>query len=123
MLYALLFLCSMTTYQLEATETAVASWYGPNFHGRLTACGETYDMTELTCAHKTLPMGTVLAVEYGKRRVIVTVNDRGPYVDGRDIDLSLGAFKHLTGAWKGVIDVRYVVLCRDIRPTMLYNLN
>lgn len=122
MLHTLLFLCSMTIHQLDATEPAVASWYGADFHGRITACGETYNMAEMTCAHKTLPMGTVLAVEYEGRRVIVTVNDRGPFVTGRDIDMSLGAFKHLTGAWKGVVEVKYVVLCREIRSTMRYNL-
>jgi len=68
----------------------VASWYGPGFHGRLTASGTTYDQAAMTCAHKTLPFGTVLVVEYKGKRVTVVVTDRGPFIRGRDIDLSKG---------------------------------
>lgn len=70
-----------------------ASWYGEAFHGRKTANGETYDMNALTCAHRTLPFGTVLRVTntVNGRTVTVRVNDRGPYVSGRIVDLSRAA--------------------------------
>ena len=70
-----------------------ASWYGPRFHGRRTANGERFDMNELTAAHRTLPFGTlvrVLNVQNG-REVVVRINDRGPHVRGRIIDLSKAA--------------------------------
>lgn len=70
-----------------------ASWYGLPFHGRKTANGETYDMNGLTCAHRTLPFGTVLLVTNlgNNRSVTVRVTDRGPFISGRIIDLSRGA--------------------------------
>ena len=67
-----------------------ASWYGPGFHGKKTASGEIYDQTKLTAAHKTLPLGTkarVTNLDNGSA-VEVEINDRGPFVDGRIIDLS-----------------------------------
>jgi rare lipoprotein A len=67
-----------------------ASWYGPGFHGKTTASGSIYDQAAMTCAHRTLPFGTVLVVEYRGKRATVIVTDRGPYVNGRDIDLSKG---------------------------------
>ncbi len=78
-------------------ERGVASWYGEDFHGRSTANGETYDMYGLSAAHKTLPIPTwveVTRLDNG-RRIIVRVNDRGPFVDGRIIDLSFGAASEL----------------------------
>ncbi|RKZ02237.1 septal ring lytic transglycosylase RlpA family protein [Candidatus Fermentibacteria bacterium] len=70
-----------------------ASWYGLPFHGRKTASGETYDMNGLTCAHRTLPFGTILLVTNlgNGRSVRVRVTDRGPFVSGRIVDLSRGA--------------------------------
>lgn len=104
-------------------EHTVASWYGKDFHGRLTACGETYDMHEMSCAHKTLPMGTILRVYCEGRSVDVIVNDRGPYVEGRGLDLSVAAFKTVArGLNRGLINVTYQQLGREIRPTMRYNL-
>jgi len=88
----------------EYNETGVASWYGAQFHGRATANGETYDMNALTAAHKTLPMPTLVRVtnlENG-RAVVLRVNDRGPFAQGRIIDVSrraaqlLGFEKHGT---------------------------
>lgn len=78
-------------------ERGVASWYGKDFHGRSTANGETYDMYALTAAHKTLPIPTWVEVTNlaNGRRVIVKVNDRGPFVDGRIIDLSYAAANEL----------------------------
>ena len=71
----------------------VSSWYGPNFHGKLTANGEVYDQYGVTAAHKTLPLGTVARVtniDNGKS-IILRINDRGPYVGDRILDCSYGA--------------------------------
>ena len=80
-------------YQLDG----IASYYAEEFHGRKTANGETYNMNELTAAHRTLPFGTKVRVvnrDTG-RSVIVRINDRGPFKDDRVIDLSLAAAKQL----------------------------
>lgn len=69
----------------------VASWYGNAENGTATSSGRPYNENEMTCAHKTLPLGTLLAVSRGDRHVIVVVTDRGPYIPGRDIDLSRAA--------------------------------
>jgi rare lipoprotein A len=73
-----------------AVQAGQASWYGPGFHGRRTANGETFNTNALTAAHRTLPFGTRIRVTNRKtgRSVIVRVNDRGPYAHGRVIDLS-----------------------------------
>lgn len=78
-------------------ERGIASWYGEKFHGRPTANGETYDMHGLTAAHKELPLGTVIDVKNldNGRTVRVRINDRGPFVRGRILDLSLGAAREL----------------------------
>ena len=71
----------------------VSSWYGPNFHGKLTANGEVFDQYGVTAAHKTLPLGTVVRVtniDNGKS-IILRINDRGPYVGNRILDCSYGA--------------------------------
>ena len=74
-------------------QRGVASWYGPGFHGRLTANGERFDMNELTAAHKTLPFGTRVLVHNPRtgKEVVVRINDRGPYAKDRVIDLSKAA--------------------------------
>lgn len=76
-------------------QTMLASWYGPGFEGNPTASGEIYNPWGYTAAHKTLPLGTQLLVSYGGRSVQVTVNDRGPYVGSRELDLSQGAAEAL----------------------------
>ena len=78
-------------------ETGTASWYGPGFHGRLTASGERFDQNELTAAHKTLPFGTRVLVHSPRtgKQVVVRINDRGPFVKGRVIDLSKAAARAL----------------------------
>ncbi|RME35133.1 MAG: septal ring lytic transglycosylase RlpA family protein, partial [Deltaproteobacteria bacterium] len=78
-------------------EQGTASWYGPKFHGRKTSNGETFDMYALTAAHKTLPLGVSVRVTNLRngRQVVVRVNDRGPFVAGRIIDLSYAAAKEL----------------------------
>lgn len=75
--------------------SGVASWYGPGFHTRKTANSETYDMHAYTAAHKTLPFNTWLRVTYDGRTVFVRVNDRGPYIGGRFLDLSLSSARAL----------------------------
>jgi rare lipoprotein A len=94
--------------ELPAGKTyAVASWYGPKFHGRPTASGEIYDMYKYTCAHKTYPFGLRLNVTLlsTNRSVECIVNDRGPFIKGRDIDLSFAAAKRigLTGPGVGKV--------------------
>ncbi|WP_136799223.1 septal ring lytic transglycosylase RlpA family protein [Desulfosediminicola ganghwensis] len=94
------------------TERGVASWYGKKFHGRTTSNGERYDMYAMTAAHKTLPMGTMLLVknlENGKE-TIVRVNDRGPFVRGRIIDLSYTAANKLDIVQHGLAKVQIVAL-------------
>ena len=79
------------------TLKGISSWYGPNFHGKLTANGEIFDMYGLTAAHKTLPLNTIIRVtnlDNGKS-LILRINDRGPYVGNRILDCSLGAAKKL----------------------------
>ena len=85
-----------------------ASWYGPKFHGKLTANGEIYNQMALTAAHKSLKFGTLLKVTNPKngRSVIVRINDRGPYIEGRDLDLSKGAAIELGMLKKGVVRVK-----------------
>lgn len=89
-------------------EIGPASWYGKFFHGKQTASGETYNMYEMTAAHPELPLGTRVKVTnlHNEKSVIVRVNDRGPLVPGRIIDLSYGAAKELGFEEKGVQKVR-----------------
>lgn len=94
------------------TERGLASWYGKKFHGRTTSNGERYNMYAMTAAHKTLPMNTMLLVknlENGKE-TIVRVNDRGPFVRGRIIDLSYSAAQNLGIVQKGLAKVQIVAL-------------
>jgi len=92
-----------------------ASWYGPNFHGNKTSNGEYYDMHENTAAHKTLPMNTLLKVTHLNTGAytIVRVNDRGPFVDTRIIDLSYQAALEIGMIQKGTARVRLEVLELD----------
>lgn len=92
--------------------TGVASWYGRKFHGRATASGETYDMYSLTAAHRTLPLPTYVRVTNldNQKSVVVRVNDRGPFVDDRLIDLSFGAAAKLDMVESGTARVSVVGL-------------
>ena len=99
------------------TETGIASWYGPNFHGKPTANGETFDMNELTAAHKTLQIPSLVRVtnlENG-RSLIVRVNDRGPFKRGRIIDLSKRSAELLGFKNKGTAKVKIQVLGEESR--------
>ena len=93
-------------------ERGIASWYGRDFHGRKTSSGQTYDMHAMTGAHKTLPLGTYVSV-YNLRngkKVVVRINDRGPFVRGRVIDLSYGAAKQIGLVGPGTAPVEVVAL-------------
>jgi rare lipoprotein A len=101
------------------TEKGIASWYGEPYHGRRTASGEVYDMHRMTAAHKTLPFGTVVKVN---RRdtgadVKVRINDRGPFIEGRIIDLSYAAAKVIELDRDGVAPVKIKIVGREeIQP-------
>lgn len=109
LLWVVLFACVFLALGSGCAEAKVglASWYGPGFEGLPTASGEPYDPYGYTAAHKTMPLGTELVVKYGGRSVQVTVNDRGPYVGGRDLDLSQGAAESIGLTQAGVDYVKY----------------
>ena len=92
-----------------ASSTMLASWYGPGFHGRLTADGTVYDQMGLTAAHKKLSFGTRLRVCY-EGCVNVTINDRGPFIGARELDLSRGAAEAIGLIDPGVANVEVTYL-------------
>ncbi|MGH1457202.1 MAG: septal ring lytic transglycosylase RlpA family protein [Alphaproteobacteria bacterium] len=101
----------------EYDETGIASWYGPGFHGKSTANGERFDENELTAAHKTLPLPSIVRVtnlENG-RSLVVRVNDRGPYAHSRIIDMSKRSAELLGFRGKGIAKVRVQVLEAESR--------
>lgn len=101
-----------TYYPLKSAhgfvEEGIASWYGPGFHGKTTANGETYNQYAMTAAHKILPLGTQVRVTHlgNGRSIVVRVNDRGPFVDDRIIDLSRAAATRLEMMGTGTAKVR-----------------
>lgn len=105
--------------------TIKASWYGPRFHGKFTANGEVYDQMALTAAHKSLSFGTLLKITNPKngKSVIVRINDRGPYIEGRELDLSKGAAIELEILEKGVarVKVQEVALNEINNPAVMVN--
>jgi rare lipoprotein A len=104
-----------TVSKVGQTFDGIASWYGPNFHGKKTSNGEVYDMYGRTAAHKTLPMNTMVKVynkENGKT-TIVRINDRGPFVANRIIDLSNVAAREIDMVKKGTANVRIEILGFD----------
>ncbi|MGZ8487004.1 MAG: septal ring lytic transglycosylase RlpA family protein [Candidatus Binatia bacterium] len=113
----------------RASQTGIASWYGPGFHGKATASGEIYNQDEMTAAHQTLPLGTKVMVtnmENG-RSAEVLVNDRGPFAKGRIIDLSHAAARSVDMLGPGTALVRVEVLdspvpLRSIPPALDYTL-
>ncbi|MGE5173551.1 MAG: septal ring lytic transglycosylase RlpA family protein [Betaproteobacteria bacterium] len=94
------------------SQTGVASWYGKDFHGKTTSSGERYDMNAMTAAHKTLPLGVFVKVKNtdNGREAVVRVNDRGPFVKGRVLDLSYAAAKKLGVDIAGTAAVRIEAL-------------
>ncbi|MEM9925204.1 MAG: septal ring lytic transglycosylase RlpA family protein [Cyanobacteria bacterium P01_D01_bin.50] len=105
--------------------SGLASWYGPYFHGRLTANGERFNQNELTVAHKSLPFNTYLQVSNVKtqKSVIVRVNDRGPYIPPRSLDLSLVAARCIGGEVAGVIPYKAVIMNKSQTEMTLRNPN
>ncbi|MBE0539259.1 MAG: septal ring lytic transglycosylase RlpA family protein [Ignavibacterium sp.] len=85
-----------------------ASWYGPGFHGQKTANGEVYNQNSFTAAHKSLKFGTLLKITNLKnnKSVVVRINDRGPYIQGRDLDLSKAAALELGMVRRGVAKIK-----------------
>src|SRR5207249_10440070 len=105
----------------DGVQVGVASWYGPGFHGNRTANGEIYDQYELTAAHPSLPLGTravVTNLSTG-RAVEVRINDRGPFVDGRVIDLSYAAARTIGMIGPGTARVRIDVLGNAAPPPLI----
>lgn len=100
--------------------TMKASWYGPGFHGKKTANGEIYNQMSFTAAHKSLKFGTLLKITNRKngKFVVVRINDRGPYIEGRDLDLSKGAAMQLGLMKRGVARLKV----EEIKITGLDNL-
>ena len=98
-----------------SVEEGEASYYAHKYHGRTTANGETYDENKMTAAHKTLPFGTTVRVTNlaNGKKVVVRINDRGPFVKGRIIDLSFKAAGELDYISRGVVKVRVEVLKVD----------
>jgi len=117
--FSLVLLYSCTSARYETFPEAgyvIASWYGPDFHGRPTASGEIFDMYARTCAHKGYPFGTKLKITNvsNKKEVNCLVNDRGPFVAGRDLDLSYAAAKEIGLIGQGIGKVRIEYMGRDI---------
>jgi rare lipoprotein A len=110
--------------ETKEVQYGIASWYGEEFHGRSTSSGEVYDMYQLTCAHNTLPLGTIVMVtnlENG-RSLELKVNDRGPFVKERILDVSYAASQML-GMWeKGTAPVKVEVIVPGIEPVQRFTL-
>lgn len=100
------------------TEIGHASWYGKKFHGRQTASGEIFDMHKKSAAHKTLPLGTYVRVNNfrNNKYTVLRINDRGPFVKGRIIDLSYAAAKEIGLIGHGVAKVKVTALGKEIKP-------
>lgn len=113
----LVFALLLTTITVQARTNfdGFASFYADKFEGRLTANGDIFSQSKMTCAHKSLPFGTKLKVTNlsNDKSVIVTVNDRGPYVKNREIDLSKSAAKRLNIINQGVAKVRIEIVNED----------
>jgi rare lipoprotein A len=113
--------CSSSHHEVKPEDYGphywIASYYADDFHGKPTASGEIFDMYGKTAAHKNLPFGTRLKVTNTQngRTVIVTVNDRGPFVEGRDLDLSYGAAKEIELIRPGTAKIKAEVIDRDLR--------
>lgn len=103
---------AMKSVKIGYTEDGVASWYGHPYHGRRTSNGEVYNMNELTAAHKSLPFGVWVEVKNKKNNqsVLVRINDRGPFVDGRIIDISKAAADKIDMVRMGIAPVKIKVV-------------
>lgn len=106
------------TPQIRSGETGLASWYGHPYHGRAAANGEIYDMEKLTAAHRTLPFGTWVRVTNlsNSKTVDVRIIDRGPFIDGRIIDLSHAAAQAIDLIGPGITQVRLDIISAPVTP-------
>ncbi|MFW6307823.1 MAG: septal ring lytic transglycosylase RlpA family protein [Campylobacterales bacterium] len=104
-----------TTVSVGEEYEGIASWYGPKFHGKLTSNGETYDMHKKTAAHKTFPMNTIVKVvnKNNGKSTVVRINDRGPFVGDRIIDLSNASAKEIDMVGAGTAPVHLTILGFD----------
>jgi len=109
---------SLPKKESSHVQTGLASWYGPNFHGKATSSREIYNMYDMTAAHRSLPFGTYVMVTNmnNGKSVRVKINDRGPFVEGRIIDLSFAAAEVLDAVGPGVIPVKIEVLANESPP-------
>jgi rare lipoprotein A len=115
----LLATCTRIRYKEPAdVQTGMASWYGSDFHGKTTSNREVYNMYDLTAAHRTLPFETLVIVTNLKngKSVTVRINDRGPFVEGRIIDLSYAAANIIDAIEPGVIPVKLEII-KDSSPS------
>jgi rare lipoprotein A len=108
----------------QKIEEGIASWYGPNFNGKLTANGEKYDMYSLTAAHRTLPFNTIVKVKNldNGKSVQVRINDRGPYAKNRIIDLSKQAAKEINMLGPGTAHVALILMDGDLKNARIADL-
>jgi len=109
----LLFLVILINLQIYCfEENGTASWYGPSFHGKITANGEVFDTNTYTAAHRTLPFGSIVKVisEENNKETIVRITDRGPFAKDRIIDLSKSAALDIGMLKKGTMNVRIILL-------------
>lgn len=115
---------SLPTKKGQKIETGVASWYGPNFNGRLTANGETFDMNGISAAHRTLPFNTEVIVvnEDNGKSIRVRINDRGPYAKDRIIDLSKGAALAVDMIGPGTANVTLYLVKGDLKNSRVTDL-
>jgi len=115
----LMYSCSsLPEIESSNVQTGLASWYGPNFHGKTTSSREIYNMYDMTAAHRSLPFGTYVMVTNmnNGKSVKVKINDRGPFVEGRIIDLSFAAAQVLDAVGPGVIPVKIEILVDESPP-------
>ena len=113
-LYAI-FMAGVERHPTSAIEKSsdrkcVVSWYGEKYRGRLMANGKPFDPVAMTVAHKSLPFGTRVQFQLGPRSIIATVTDRGPFVAGREFDLSSGAFARLAQIEAGLIRPKWRIV-------------
>lgn len=111
-LVIILFINLLFSFNIIEENTTIASYYGKEHHGKKTASKERFDMYDLTAAHRTLAFGTKVKVTNisNDKSVVVRINDRGPFIKSRSLDLSYGAFKEISNIKKGKITVKYQVL-------------
>lgn len=111
-LTAIVAITILYSFTSNVYKVSKASWYGGIHHGKKTASGEIFDENKLTAAHKTLPFGSNVEVINldNNKSCTVKINDRGPFIKGRDLDLSKRAFNEISNLKKGVINIKYKVL-------------